>query len=185
MAYTTQNQINELKRELGITDDAQDGRLVDLLERAAAFIDSYCGRKFSNAVETVTDELRERQGRVLYLRNIGITAVSSVKAKVAQSDDWETLDPSTYEWTYVGRLCLPYPYDYVLVNYSYGTPGVPADILSAQVVIAAESYRGGGANGAIKREELGDLKLEYANSSSSKPSISVLDVLDRHRVRSL
>lgn len=184
MAYTTTIEINKLKRELGITDDTQDAKLVDLLEQAAAFIDAYCGRTFSNDVKTITDELYERQGRVVWLRNMHVNSVTAVKAKLAQSDDYDTLAETSYEWTTGGRLCLPLAYDYVQVSYTHGALSVPADIIGACIAIAAESYRNGGEHGAIKREELGALKLEYAQGASTS-SISVLNILDRHRVRGI
>lgn len=182
MAYATTAQ---LKSHLGITDASQDTYLGDLLSRATGFIETYTGRKFAVGTQTLTDELYECQGRIVWLRAVAVEGVTTVKVKTAQSDDYETLDADTYEWTTRGRLDLPFQYDYVQVTYDVNSSGVPADIEEACLMLAADKYKNNGSHGPVKREEIGDLTFEYQadGSSGSSAANAAMKTLDMYRVR--
>lgn len=181
-AYATTSQLKEV---LGITGSDQDGYLAGILDRVSAFIDTYTGRTFSGSAITVTDELYERQSRVIWLRNVGITEVDSVKARDFRSDSLMTLDATNYQWTSAGRLELPICYTFVQVTYEHQT-AVPKDIEGACLALAAEGYRSGGEHGDVRREEIGDLVFEYQANSGSASAASVnraMQTLDSYRVR--
>lgn len=163
MAYATKEQ---LKTELGITGGEQDAYLDAVLERVSAWIDTQTNRTFKSQATTVTDELYERQGRTLWLSQLGITGVTSVKVRQLRTEDWRTLEPGTYEWTSNGRLYLPLDFRFVQVTYEYGTDAtVPKDIELAALQLAADVYRGSrqGEQADVASERVGDYQVTYRN----------------------
>lgn len=174
----------QLKDVLDISDTSQDGYLSELLDRVSAFIETYTGRSWSTDAQTVTDELYERQGRVLWLNAVGISNVSSVKVRDDRSDDWRTLDASSYQWTSAGRLELPLSYAYVQVSYELpASTAIPYDIESAALELAADLYRSSGEHGAVKSTRAGDLWVTYGADDSEKRGMTAMKVLDHYRMR--
>lgn len=180
MAYVTASQ---LKQHLGIdaSDTSQDAYLGELADQVSGFIDSYTGRTFSASDRTATNETHTRSGRVIWLRSSGVKDVTEVKVRELRSDDWTTLGSAEYEWTESGRLELAYPYTFVSVTYTVAGAPLSAAITGAALELAANVYRGGGEQGAIKSERNGDLAVTYADVQSGASS-GVLAVLNTYRM---
>lgn len=192
MTYATTEQ---LKQHLGITDTDQDAYLTSLLERVSSFIDTYTGVSFNSDPKSVTDELYERHGRVIWLHNRGITNVSEVKVKSHNTDSYKTLDTNFYQWTSNGRLSLSYPYTFVQVSYE-ALNEVPRAIEGACIALAADVYQASAnasSGGVITQEQIGDVMIRYGESHNSTATTSSdqagaaspMAVLDMYRVRPL
>lgn len=182
---TTYATTAQLKEVLGITDISQDTYLAKLLDRASAFVELYTGRSWSTTATTYTDELYERQGRVLWLKNIGVSAITSIKVRDHLSDALVTLDASTYQWTSAGRVELAISYTYVQVTYTTPIVSIPLDIEAATLDIATDAYRSGGENGSVKSERVGDLAISYGTNSATTDGSAAMKVLDLYRVRTI
>lgn len=185
MAYATTAQ---LKEELGITGSAQDTYLSAVLDRVSAWIDTQTNRKFQSQDTTVSDELYERQGCIIWLKQVGVSDVTTVKVRQLRSDDWTTLDASTYEWTSQGRLSLPLSYRFVQVTYAYGS-SVPKDIEQACLQLAAEVYRASrqDTTGDIASERIGDYQVTYRSiaTAANSAASNVMSTLRAYRLRAV
>lgn len=180
MAYATTDQ---LKSTLSITGTEQDGYLADLLRRATTAIETYLGRKYSAGETTVADELYERQARVFWLRNVGITEITSLSVRDLRTDDWTVLTTDTYEWTSYGRVELDTASTFIKITYKYSSGGVPADVEAACLAMAAAVYQDGGEHGGISQERIGDLNISYDGRSSNNKVSQALSSISAYRVR--
>lgn len=161
MAYTT---LTALKTYLGITAATDDALLTDLIGRAGAIIDAYCGRTFEAAADTTRtlDALRDvsEDRRTLYI-NADLAQVTSVSnAGVSVAPTAYVLEPHTppyyglrlkatsgQTWTYKDD-----PEDAISITgrwaYSISAPG---DIQQACIRLAAYLYRQRDTAGEIDR----------------------------------
>lgn len=181
MAYATTQQ---LKDNLGISGSDQDGFLADLLTRATAAIETFLGRKYSSGDTTVTNELYERQGRIFWLRNLGITEITTLEVRDYRTESWVTLDSDTFDWTSGGRIELNTASTFVRVTYKYSSGSVPADVEAACIAIASAYYLERGENGPVRSERIGDLSFSYDASEDPKQQVEkALATIDAYRVR--
>ncbi|WP_373427093.1 hypothetical protein [Pseudarthrobacter siccitolerans] len=123
-------------------------------------------------------ELHEGQGQRLWLRNTGITTITTVEVRDVRSDAWETLGVDDYEWTSNGRLLLPLNYAFVKVAYAYDTGAAPRDIEMVAIRLASQLYR----DNTVSKESLDDYSIEY---HVQRVSPDELGVLAAYRVRNI
>jgi hypothetical protein len=194
--------VDQLKRELGISDASQDDYLTDVLDGAAAWIDSYTNQTFATDDTEITElhELVDRMDslgrygydysnrpltlnptylRSIWLRHNSITSITEVKYRYLRSDDWTVLDADSYEWSYLGEVRIPYAANFISVTYNYKSDGIPAAIALVAVQLAAKLYR----NMSVTREKLGDYLVEYKPQDIAAGD--ELKILDRYRVRNI
>lgn len=151
-----------VKAELGISDDAQDQRIGDLIDQYSAAIVGWCGRPF--ALETVRETLFERvRTNGLMLARWPVVSVASVTA------NGTTLDPADYladtqtgilyrrSATFCGHF---WPAGEAVVTYvsGYNLPGVaertlPHDVERAAIMLVKAAHFAGARDPTLRSEQ--------------------------------
>lgn len=196
MAYPT---LSDLKARLKITDSTADTVLTAILNGSVAWVESYTGRSFSGVEQTVTDEEHDlnaitqtTDSSVVMLRNIDVTAVTSVSLGDA------VLDSSEYIWNSLGRVVIYGrifdvanlnfdDFAYIKVTYKHNK-ATPADISEAILTLAMTSWNdtlqqnsstassGVGSSssssaGATTSEKIGDYTIQRGGNGSNSGSV--------------
>jgi len=171
--------VDQLKRDLGITDGTQDTYLTDVLNWVSAWIETYTGRKFGAGIAVaVTGEVYEYPPAKFWLKQASVT-VTKVDVRHNRTDAWETLAVDAYDWRSTGGLYLGVPYSFVKVDYTYdaGTT-VPKDIEFATIRLASQHYR----DTSVTKEVIGDYEIAHREVT---PTSDDLGILDAYRVRNI
>lgn len=192
MAYVTKQQV---KTYLQIDGTDQDTLLDLLIESAEKFLENRTGRKWGSSPHEVTDEVYDYEP-ILWLNNMDITDVTSVKLGNPQTGTPTELDSNGYNWSESGRISLgwqyghvgdQHDYDYVQVSYKHTAGEFPADLKLALLQVIAVFYnQSEGAGRTITRERLGNLDTQYASLESSladRPDLlGTIDSYRRYRI---
>lgn len=181
--------LSELKAYLGIGSEDDDTLLTDLIERAQAMIESYCGRVFETASDStrVFDAARDVEGRALVLDAdlCQITSITNGDGLVVAANEYvtEPRNDAPYRaivlksgadtaWTYDDT---PENAISITGRWAYSV-SAPADITHACIRLAAYLYRqkDNPADGAR-------VTAEGVVLVASRLPPDVVDVLGRYR----
>jgi hypothetical protein len=184
MKYTT---ATELKMYPSIPDNANEGFLDKLIERASAYISLKTNRSFGYNTDdvpfaTVTDEVyTTAEWGGVYLKQGDVQAITSLKVGVNDTiylpADY-TFDKSIRR-LYVGGAGVD-----IKVSYTYGYAGVPDDIKYATEQLVIAMFLGGSTEtGQIVSERTGNYQVSYASpSSAAKSAPDVGDIITQYRL---
>jgi hypothetical protein len=160
--------LDDLKAELGITNNDKDDLLGDLLDQTSAAIESYLGRRLP--VETVTEVRRDDEipydDQPVWLRRYPVSSITSIVA------DGETLQVSEYDldgddgsvwhvdgdgdadaWGAIRKL---------IITYTAGYSTIPADIQRATLDFSKSKYYSQLRDPSMRSEEIpGVIKQEF------------------------
>jgi hypothetical protein len=160
--------LDDLKAELGITNNDKDDLLGDLLDQTSAAIESYLGRRLP--VETVTEVMRDDEipydDQPVWLRRYPVSSITSIVA------DGETLQVSEYDfdgddgsvwhvdgdgdadaWGAIRKLTI---------TYTAGYSTIPADIQRATLDFSKSKYYSQLRDPSMRSEEIpGVIKQEF------------------------
>jgi hypothetical protein len=163
--------VQNAKDFLGVSDNADDGRLEMYINMATDFIENYCQRRFKTG--NYVDEVYSGDGSdSLVLKNYPITALTSIQKNTAynNSSNWETVSTEDYFYDSlsgvvenIGRFTIGR--NNFKITYAGGYTTIPYDLQYACMVIVEAMYRKKKSGGVIS-ESLGDHSVTYAQYSS-------------------
>lgn len=111
LSHSTRKALTTLARAkafLGISNDAQDDRLIVIINQVTGFIERYTKRSLLR--QTYTSEVYDGNGTpLLILKQFPVASVSSLQYRNTDdrsSDDWTTIPTSDYFWFADGRIKL-------------------------------------------------------------------------------
>jgi len=193
-----------LKLHLGVTGTTDDDLLDDLLAQASSLIEELCGRSFEGGSFT---EDHPGGGRIAFLKNYPVTAVTEVKVdSTRQFGSTTVLNENEYyvhlETGLVESLGRPFvsprpgwavkPYEFpgtVRVTYSAPTSSVPPAVQRATVELVGHWYRQTKTHVATDQQNLlqttdGTTVTQYpwGQSGGFRLPTSVLQLLQPYRV---
>ncbi len=118
---------------------------------------------------------------VLWLRQMDITAVASVKVGLPNQLPRTTLEAGSYSFNKYGRLVLSYApmralppltSDYVEVTFTHGVPAeeIPADLILAALNLASDYYSHSVENGGkeVGEESIGSYRVSYRGTGGNQ-----------------
>ena len=196
--------LDSLKLQIGLTGTADDALLNELVVQAEALIEELCGRSFLGGTFT---EDHPGGGRIAFLRNYPITAVTEVKVDPYRQFGAETamheleyyVHPDTGLVESLGRPFLsPRPgwavkvYEFpgtVRVTYSAPSSSVPPAVQRASVELVGHWYRQTkthAATGQLNELQTTDgttvTQYPWGQSGGFRLPASVLQLLEPYRV---
>lgn len=190
----------DLKADLGITGSADDSTLERRIRAASALIEAHCGRAFRRNAAFV-ERLPGRGWQTLFLSLTPVQSIASIsldgvtldslaytlddaeRGVVFRRDGWGStaavlkaagpeLVPGTEERAFVAT----YSGGYVLPNDTPQGPApfLPAPIVEACLLLAAQLHQNRGRDGQIVQEQVGDASVAYAVDSIEERRAGVL-----------
>lgn len=179
MALTT---LANVKQYLGIEpgDTSADALLERMINAASATIERYCGRTFLQA--TYTDVMHGTGQRRMSLRNIPVTAVTSVTVggRAIQPRQSETGQGFTFDKYCVSLTGHSFAdgYDNVVISYTAGFAEVPADVDMACCELVSLRYKTLDRLGVTSKSLAGE-SISFNMGDFTEP---VRRALDQYRV---
>src|SRR3990167_2541737 len=111
LSHSTKKALTTLARAkvfCGIVGDAQDSRLIPIINQVTGFIERYCKRSFLS--QTYTSEEYDGTGTgCLILKQFPVTTLTSLQYRDSDDnslDTWTTVDSDDYFWYADGRIKL-------------------------------------------------------------------------------
>lgn len=177
--------LSTVKAELGVTDRAEDGKLLGYIEQASDVIANHCNRTF--ALETVTETIRNSGGSCfLLLERYPIVSVASV------TENGTPIDPDDYEINgddgTIMRLCGGRPVRWatgkIVVTYSAGyelPAGLPTSIERACILLVKMYAAAGDRDPMVRSEAVdGAGSTDYFSGAGTGLPPEVQGLLDPH-----
>lgn len=156
--------LDNLKEVLGVTDNAQDALLTNLINRATDTIESYCGRRFASTA--YTDEEYDGTGtRYINAKQYPITALTAYEHNSGASGttDWNTLQNDYIKYIDDGQGPGQFLYDQGFIRgirnyrftYTAGYTTIPYDLEQACLDLCTWFYNSR-KNMGLQSETLGE-----------------------------
>lgn len=160
-------------------DLSSDAKAAQVVAAINAWVNNYTGRSFG--VNTViTDELQDYKP-VIWLDHMDIVSIDELRIGSPYfGGNRQVIPAGNYVINPTGRLMINPSgieiysrayYDTMSIDYTYGVPVVPDDLLLAALGLAADFYNDDGASrGAITMAMVGTYRIQY-NGKNNYTSI--------------
>jgi len=183
--------LDDAKEVLSITGDAEDDKIINLINRATDIIETYCnGRRFAST--THTNEIYDGTGDYyLPLEHYPVTTLTSVERRTGDFDTpaWEALESAFYDLDDDGERGPGMVYHSggfmegarnYRITYTAGYTTIPNDLQQACFKLIAFLYTQTKATG-MKSETLGEYSYTKADNESTLKELGLDEVLDAYR----
>lgn len=159
--------VDELKRQLEITDTSKDIMLFQLTKAATEFVENFTGRKYTYKTYTETFQPESTTDSLL-LQNFPANSITSVviegitlDAQTVDVDNY-VLDKSTGVITRVDGDYFPRMPIKTVITYKAGFPAIPEDLRDIVKKIVISEYNMRRREG-VKSETIGAYTVRFAN----------------------
>jgi len=159
---------------------AEAVHLTNLLTSASEMVEDYCNRLFTSTAYATEDQDGDG-GRVIWVRNPPITALTSVYVIDASGDDETVLAADLDHEPETGRITFdpeadsdftwfPVGVQNVKITYTGGYAAIPDQVQTAVILVAMNLYGAGAVtNPTLKSERLGEYSYTRADMATQDP----------------